>query len=167
MNWDAINAISQMVNSIAVVLSFLYLAVQVRSSTRVAKIAVQDSAATARRDMTKPFMENEELGAHQANWLEGYERAFAGRSGAILSRGLPIPEGLRDDSFSFCLRFAGPAAVGRLAGASATLLLEAAPRASLQALPAVHAESGTPPTQHFTVGSLPEPEELRPRPPGA
>ena len=62
MNWDAINAISQMVSSIAVVLSFLYLALQVHSSTRVAKIAAQDSAATALRDVTKPFMENEQLG---------------------------------------------------------------------------------------------------------
>ena len=61
MNWDAISAISQLVGSIAVVLSVLYLAVQVHRSTRVAKLATQDSAATALRDVTKPLMENAEL----------------------------------------------------------------------------------------------------------
>ena len=46
MNWDAISAVSQLVGSIAVVLSVLYLAVQVHRSTRVAKLATQDAAAT-------------------------------------------------------------------------------------------------------------------------
>src|ERR1051325_8050708 len=61
MNWDAINAISQLISSIAVVVSVLYLAVQLRSSTRVAKVAAMDAAAAALRDVTKPFMENAEL----------------------------------------------------------------------------------------------------------
>jgi hypothetical protein len=62
MNWDAISAISQMIGSVAVVLSVLYLALQVHRSTRVANVAAQDAAATALRDVTKPFMENAELG---------------------------------------------------------------------------------------------------------
>ena len=61
MNWEAISAISQMIGSIAVVFSVLYLAMQVHRSTRVAKLAAQDSAATALRDVTKPFAENAEL----------------------------------------------------------------------------------------------------------
>jgi len=61
MNWEAISAISQMVGSIAVVFSVLYLAIQVHRSTRVAKLAAQDAAATALRDVTKPFAENAEL----------------------------------------------------------------------------------------------------------
>ena len=61
MNWDAISAISQLVGSLAVVLSVLYLAVQVHQSTRVAKLAMQDAAAAALRDVTKPLMENAEL----------------------------------------------------------------------------------------------------------
>src|SRR6266704_347762 len=61
MNWEAINAVSQLVSSIAVVFSVLYLGIQVHRSTRVAKLATQDSAATALRDVTKPFMENAEL----------------------------------------------------------------------------------------------------------
>jgi hypothetical protein len=62
MNWDAISAVSQLIGSIAVVISVLYLAVQLRSSTRVARVAAMDAAAAALRDVTKPFMENAELG---------------------------------------------------------------------------------------------------------
>jgi len=61
MNWDAISAVSQLIGSVAVVVSVLYLAVQLRSSTRVARVAAMDAAAAALRDVTKPFMENAEL----------------------------------------------------------------------------------------------------------
>ncbi len=61
MNWDAINAISQFVSSIAVVFSVLYLAKEVHRSTRVAKVAAQDAAASAIRDVTNTFMENAEM----------------------------------------------------------------------------------------------------------
>ena len=54
MDWDAVSAIAQLVGSLAVVLSVLYLAAQVHQSTRVAKLAMQDAAATALRDVTKP-----------------------------------------------------------------------------------------------------------------
>jgi hypothetical protein len=61
MSWEAISAISQMIGSIAVVFSVLYLALQVHRSTRIAKVAAQDSAATALREVTRPFAENAEL----------------------------------------------------------------------------------------------------------
>lgn len=61
MNWEAISAISQLVGSVAVVLSVLYLAMQVHSSTRIAKLAAQDAASTALREVTKPFAENADL----------------------------------------------------------------------------------------------------------
>src|SRR5438445_13201823 len=70
INWDAISAISQLVGSIAVVLSVLYLAVQVHQDRRVARLATQDAAATALRDVTKPFMENAEL---ERIWRLGLE----------------------------------------------------------------------------------------------
>jgi hypothetical protein len=74
MNWDAINAVSQLISSIAVVLSVLYLAIQLRSSTRVARVAAMDAAAAALRDVTKPFMENAELGRV---WRTGLENMNA------------------------------------------------------------------------------------------
>src|SRR5438128_10169395 len=70
MNWDAVSAISQLVGSVAVVLSVLYLAMQVHRSTRVAKLATQDAAATARREVNKPFMENAEV---ERIWRVGLE----------------------------------------------------------------------------------------------
>jgi hypothetical protein len=75
MNWDAISAISQLIGSLAVVLSVLYLAVQVHQSTRVARLATQDAAAAALRDVTKPFMENGELGLEDVGALSVEERA--------------------------------------------------------------------------------------------
>src|SRR3954452_14961781 len=74
MNWDAINAVSQLISSVAVVVSVLYLAVQLRSSTRVARVAAMDAAAAALRDVTKPFMENAELGRV---WRTGLENLGA------------------------------------------------------------------------------------------
>ena len=70
MNWEAINAISQLVSSIAVVFSVLYLGIQVHRSTRIAKLATQDAAATALRDVTKPLMENADL---ERLWRVGLE----------------------------------------------------------------------------------------------
>src|SRR4029450_2813146 len=70
MDWDAISAISQLIGSIAVVLSVLYLALQVHRSTRVARLATQDAAATALREVTKPFMENAEV---ERIWRVGLE----------------------------------------------------------------------------------------------
>ena len=77
MNWDAISAVSQLVGSIAVVVSVLYLAVQLRRSTRVASVAAQDAAAAALRDVTKPFMENAELGRLWRIGLEDFKSLSA------------------------------------------------------------------------------------------
>ncbi|HXX41851.1 MAG TPA: hypothetical protein VEI58_06265 [Chthoniobacterales bacterium] len=62
MNWEAINAIAQLVSSIGVVASLWYLAVQVHRSTRISKLSAQDAATTALREVTKPFAENPEVG---------------------------------------------------------------------------------------------------------
>jgi hypothetical protein len=78
MNWEAINAIAQLVSSIGVVASLWYLATQVHRSTRVANVAAQDASAAALRDVTKPFMENAELGRI---WQVGLENLTALSSG--------------------------------------------------------------------------------------
>ena len=70
MNWEAISAISQMIGSIAVVFSVLYLAVQVHRSTRIAKLAAQDAASTSLREVTRPFAENADLARI---WRKGLE----------------------------------------------------------------------------------------------
>ncbi len=70
MNWEAINATAQLISSFAVVASLWYLAVQVHRSTRIAKLAAQDAATTALRDVTRPFAENPEVGRL---WRQGLE----------------------------------------------------------------------------------------------
>ena len=72
MNWEAINAIAQAIGAFGVVASLWYLGVQVHRSTRVAKIAAQDSAAAALRDVTKPYMENAELARIWQTGLENF-----------------------------------------------------------------------------------------------
>ena len=74
MNWDAIDAISQFVSSIAVVLSLLYLAKEVQRSTRVAKVTAQDAAASALREVTNTFMENAEMARIWGTGLEDLSR---------------------------------------------------------------------------------------------
>ncbi|MBV9010344.1 MAG: hypothetical protein JO354_14455 [Verrucomicrobia bacterium] len=73
MSWEAINAIAQIVSSLAVVASLWYLAVQVHRSTRVTRLAAQDAAASALREVTKPFSENAELGRIWRTGLENLD----------------------------------------------------------------------------------------------
>src|SRR4249919_3717700 len=70
MNWEAVNAIAQLISSVGVVGSLLYLAVQVHRSTRITKLAALDAATTALRDVTRPFAENPEVGRI---WRKGLE----------------------------------------------------------------------------------------------
>ena len=78
MNWEAINATAQLISSVGVVASLWYLAIQVHRSTRVAKLAAQDAATTAVRDVTKQFSENAELRPDLVDRFGGYQRSFAG-----------------------------------------------------------------------------------------
>ena len=80
-DWEAISAISQMIGSVAVVFSVLYLAVQVHRSTTVAKLAAQDAAATSLREVTKPFAENAELARIWQTGLENLQALSAEEQG--------------------------------------------------------------------------------------
>ncbi|HVI83403.1 MAG TPA: hypothetical protein VM717_11775 [Chthoniobacterales bacterium] len=73
MNWEAINAIAQLVSSIGVVASLWYLAVQVHRGTRIARLSAQDAATTALRDVTRPFAENPDVGRIWRNGLENLD----------------------------------------------------------------------------------------------
>lgn len=81
VNWEAINAVSQIVSSVAVVASFWYLAVQVHRSTRIAKLAAQDSATTALREVTRPFTENAEVARIWSIGLENFDALTAEEKG--------------------------------------------------------------------------------------
>ena len=77
MNWEAINAIAQLVSSIGVIASLWYVGLQVHRSTRVTKLAAIDDATKALRDVTKPFAENPEVGRLWRIGLENLEALSA------------------------------------------------------------------------------------------
>lgn len=77
MNWEAINATAQLISSVGVVISLWYLAVQVHRSTRITKLAAQDAATTALREVTRPFAENAEVEKLWRTGLENLEELTA------------------------------------------------------------------------------------------
>lgn len=77
MSWEAINATAQLISSAAVVASLWYLAVQVHRSTRIARLAAEDAATTALREVTRPFGENPEIGRLWSKGLEDLDSLSA------------------------------------------------------------------------------------------
>ena len=73
MSWEAINAVAQLISSVGVVVSLWYLATQVHRNTRITKLAAQDAATTALREVTRPFAENPEVGRLWGKGLEDLE----------------------------------------------------------------------------------------------
>jgi hypothetical protein len=53
MNWEAIGAIGETVGALGVVISLLYLATQLRHSSRTAKASALDQAVEDRQRMAK------------------------------------------------------------------------------------------------------------------
>ena len=73
MKWDAINAVAQLISSIAVVVSLWYLAIQVHRANRIARLGAQDSATTALREVTRPFTDNAEVSRLWRIGLEDFD----------------------------------------------------------------------------------------------
>lgn len=63
MDWTAAAAVANLVSAVAVVASLVYLALQVRHSTRVARAAAQDSVVAAARAVTLQLGQDPELDA--------------------------------------------------------------------------------------------------------
>lgn len=166
MNWEATNAISQLISSIAVVFSLLYLAIQVHRSTRVAKIAAQDSAATALRDVTKPFMENAELGRVWQVGLKDLNALSREDQGRFFHAAYQFLKAFETIHFHFVYglmdrelwagwrellrHYAVAPGIAHYWKLRRELFSERFQR---------FVENLEPPAEHFTVGSLPEPGE--------
>jgi len=73
VKWDAINAVAQLISSVAVVVSLWYLAIQVHRANRIARLSAQDSATTALREVTRPFTDNAEVSRLWRIGLEDFE----------------------------------------------------------------------------------------------
>ena len=61
MNWNAVAAIAQVIASVGLFLSIIYLAVQVRQGTVLARITAEQAAVTTFRDVILPIAKDKEL----------------------------------------------------------------------------------------------------------
>ena len=61
MNWEALGAIGELVGALVVMVSVVYLAIQIRHNTRVAKGAAQEAAVATLRELTKQLTQSLEL----------------------------------------------------------------------------------------------------------
>ena len=83
MNWDAIAAISEFVAAIAVVISLIYLAVQVRSGSKTFKTSLRDSTLISLMEWNYSMLAEKDLawifqqGARDFDSLDEKDRARA------------------------------------------------------------------------------------------
>ena len=63
MNWEAIGAVGEVVGAAGVILSLLYLAVQIRGEARAKRAAAVHDQSDAFRDFLQTLANNEELAA--------------------------------------------------------------------------------------------------------
>jgi hypothetical protein len=61
MNWDAIGAIGETVGAVAVVISLVYLAIQMRSQNRETRLSTINSSLTTWNSLMAMVAENSEL----------------------------------------------------------------------------------------------------------
>ena len=80
MNWEAIGAIGQLVGALAVVISVLYLAREVRSSAQATRVASERSLTDITMQFLREVAEHPDVselyyrGIHDFESLEGAER---------------------------------------------------------------------------------------------
>jgi hypothetical protein len=91
MNWEMIGAIGEIVGAGAVVISLLYLAVQVRGATRQARVHATSAASDSFNDILKSLYEDGEVadifdrGTENYSALQGPEvRRFGAFMGSVL-----------------------------------------------------------------------------------
>src|SRR5262245_30945256 len=84
MNWEEISALGQILQSFAVIISLIYLAVEIRHSTRAIRAESARAAITAMREFNRAMVENQavsrvfRLGAEGLSNLNEDERAQFG-----------------------------------------------------------------------------------------
>ena len=84
MSWESISAIGEIVGAVGVVISLIYLAVQIRQNTRAMKAQSAREAVAAMRDFNKSMVEDPEIsrifrrGAEGLTNLNEEERARFG-----------------------------------------------------------------------------------------
>ena len=80
MDWNAVAAWAEVAGAVAVVISLVYLAVQIKQGNTLAKAAGQESVVNAFRNFTQPIAQDAELyrlfhrGVEEFDSLEGDDR---------------------------------------------------------------------------------------------
>ena len=73
MNWEAISAIAEVVGVIAVVVSLVYLSVQIRQNTRVAKAATRQAIAESTERLGDDLINNSDMAELFVKHMSGGE----------------------------------------------------------------------------------------------
>lgn len=73
MDWNALTAVAELLAALAVVASVLYLAVQVRQSTYLARLSAEDAGVTAMREASLPLVQDAELARMFFTGLKDYD----------------------------------------------------------------------------------------------
>jgi len=74
MNWDAVSAVSEIIGAVGVVVTLVYLAVQIRNNTKAVRAATYDSFVAQFRDWNAPLRANPELSAQFAIQIEEIDK---------------------------------------------------------------------------------------------
>ena len=73
VNWEAISAIGQLVGALAVVMSLIYLANEVRSNARATRLAARRSTLDAFNRLAQQLIERADLAELYGRGLDDYE----------------------------------------------------------------------------------------------
>ena len=73
MNWDAIGALSELVGAIAVVITLLYLAIQIRAQTNESRLTATRELARDYRDIIESLTRDKELFSTYLKALSAYD----------------------------------------------------------------------------------------------
>lgn len=73
MNWEAIGAISEIIGAIAVVASLVYLATQIRQSTKVAQSATRQAVAESAQRLGQDLIDNTGMAEILVKHIRGEE----------------------------------------------------------------------------------------------
>lgn len=61
MNWEAVNAVAGVIGVLAIVISLIYVAIEIRQNTKVARAATRQAISEAAGNLTSDLMNNREM----------------------------------------------------------------------------------------------------------
>ena len=73
MNWEAISAVAEVVGVIAIVVSLIYVSVQIRQNTKVARAATRQAIADSTESLTSDLISNGEIAEIFLKHINGEE----------------------------------------------------------------------------------------------